>query len=256
MKDVYQGYSKSHCSKQLLFNSKNYYIYHMKRILFICFLLSTQFIDARDKFVGIRIGASASDITQQRRFFDSTFYRIGINFGLTYDYNIRKHLHVGADLLYFENGFDVKTFVMYDNPDMLLRRAVVHYNFNYLALPLRAGVHYGNKLFGFTNMAMIPSFLLSAKAYAPKFEYPNDIIKYKLRKDVRKYDIAASFETSIGFKPAQKYQYYFSCYVYHSLTPFNINNLLGGSNAWHKGMLLSIGMKYKLGKEKVNKPLE
>ena len=134
---------------------------HMRTFFILLILVTTIPAFCQNHFVGIKAGPTLANMDWP---LSADFQnRVGINSGFTYDYHLNKWFNVGADLLYFQKGFKLDV-IQTDQFGNAIETLDFKFNFDYLLMPLKAGLMVGDKLSGFANLGIIPSFLILAKS--------------------------------------------------------------------------------------------
>ncbi len=78
--------------------------------------------------------------------------------GLTYTFHFNERLTFGADRLYLQRGFRDDIYFT-DQSGYVEEEKLFRFNFDYVAVPLKVGYNFGQQLYGFVNVGVMPSFL-------------------------------------------------------------------------------------------------
>lgn len=223
----------------------------MKNLLLLLLTVTTLKAAAQNHVIGVKAGATWSDVTS-RNFFSQTNYRTGVTTGLTYEYLLTKHFSVGADLIYDQRGFthDITVFGSLGIP--FPEKGTIRYNYNYLSLPLKAGLNIGNKLYGFMNIGAVPSLLVKARTMRPIFNANGEKTgneTFDATSIVKKLDFAGLAEIGAGYKIDGRFRLYTSFAYQRSFTTITNSEYFSGSKIEHYGMTLVLGLKYTLPKQ-------
>jgi len=227
----------------------------MKKIILIIAILYSNRIYCQNHNVGIKIGSSITNVTKQR-FVSSTDNRFGLNFCFTYEHLSKKYFSIGTEIVYNQKGFRTDNNFTDDKGNPIGKKSTTKFNYDYITVPIKVGLNYGNKLYGFTNIAIAASKLIDAKTIVPVINSDLEVIGTQtsnLTKYVRKFDIGGNVEFGIGLKFRNKFRVFTSFAYQHSFIPFSNSKYFSNSNLLHNGKVFSIGLNYKLiRKEKSN----
>lgn len=82
----------------------------MKNIFLPLFILTTSTLKVagQNNLIGVKCGANSTNITSSN-FSSQNDSRTGLTTGLTYEFLIKKHFSIGADLIYNQRGFTTIT---------------------------------------------------------------------------------------------------------------------------------------------------
>jgi len=86
--------------------------------------------------------------------------------GLTYDYLLNKRFTLGADLMINQLAYGEYDFF---NSGYFYR----DYNLPGISLPLKAGVNFGNSLYGYTNIGLTPTFIRGEDQFGNLVDAPS-----------------------------------------------------------------------------------
>lgn len=197
--------------------------------------------------VGISGGVNRASTVTSKDFSIQSNPRNGVSAGLSYEYLAKQRYSAGVDLLYAQRGF---------TSDMVatsaLGQATTHstkFKYDYLSLPIKAGLHEGDKLYGFVNVGLAPSLLVHAKTVSPRFEIDNVVIEQEVvdvLNRIKKFDLAGLAEFGGGYKFKSTYWLFASLSYQRSFTSFTTPDYFSGNTMKHKAITLSVGVKYLL----------
>jgi hypothetical protein len=223
----------------------------MKNILLIILTISTLKVAGQNHLIGVKGCANWTNITSSN-FLSQTDSRIGLTAGLTYEFLIKKHFSIGADLIYNQRGF-TNDIVFTDNlGNPTGEKHITKYNYDYLSVPIKTGFNIGTKLYGFTNIGLIPSLLVDAKTTIPTFDTDAKFTgneTFDVTNRVSKFDFAGLVEIGGGYKFKERYWLFTSFSYQHSFTTITNSEYFANSKIRHNGMALTIGLKCALTKE-------
>jgi hypothetical protein len=223
----------------------------MKNILLIILTISTLDVAGQIHFIGLKGGVNSTNITSSN-LLSQTDSRTGLTAGLTYEYLFKKHFSVGADLIYNQRGF-TNDIVFTDNlGNPTGEKHTTKFNYDYLTVPIKTGFNIGTKLYGFTNIGIIPSLLVDAKTTTPTFDTDGKLTgneTFDVTNRVSKFDFAGLVEIGGGYKLKGRYWLFTSFSYQHSFTTITNSDYFANSKIRHNGMALTIGLKCALTKE-------
>ncbi len=223
----------------------------MKNILLIILTISTLKVAGQNHLIGVKGGANSTNITSSI-FLSQSESRTGLTAGLTYEFLFKKHFSIGVDLIYNQRGF-TDDLVFTDNlGNPTGEKYKTKFNYDYISLPIKTGFNIGTKLFGFTNIGVIPSLLVDAKTIAPAFDTDGKFTKnetFDVTNRVSKFDFAGLVEIGGGYKLNGGYWLFTSFSYQYSLTTITNSNYFANNKIRHNGMNLTIGLKCTLTKE-------
>ena len=208
--------------------------------------ISTFKVAGQNHFLGVKGGANSTNITSSN-FYSQNDSRTGLTAGLTYEFLFKKHFSIGADLIYNQRGFTNE--LEFINLGNLYATA---FNYDYVSLPIKTGFNIGTKLYGFTNIGVIPSLLVDAKITIPTFDTDGWLAgkeTYDVTHRVSKFDFAGLVEIGGGYKFNGRYWMFTSFSYQHSFTTITNSDYYSNSKIRHNGMNLTIGLKCALTKE-------
>ena len=223
----------------------------MKKIFLIVLTITTLKVAGQNHIVGVKGGVNWTNISQNN-FVSQHDNRTGLFAGLTYEYLFNKHFLIGADLIYNQRGF-TNDIVFTDNlGNPTGEKYTAKFNYDYVSLPIKAGFNIGNKIYGFTNIGVVPSLLVDAKTISPTFNTVgkvtgNETIDVTSR--VTKFDFAGLAEIGGGYKFKNRYWLFTSVAYQYSFTAITNSEYFSNSKIRHNGMTLSIGLKCALTKD-------
>ncbi len=218
----------------------------MKKILAPLILLITITADAQNHLIGIKGGVSWSNASTSKYF--EPYFKTGFSGGITYDYVFKKYFSTGLDITFDQRGFLEKIFFMDEDGNMTEGYISVKNNYNYISLPLKIGFQYGESLYGFLNIGIVPSFLINGNFTSPDI-YLNGILfegeKINITKRANRFDLSGLAEIGGGYKFKGKYWLYLSFIFQHSFIPITNDNYFRKSKIRPYSMIANIGFKYK-----------
>ncbi len=225
----------------------------MKITLIFIFTISTLKVAGQNHLIGVKGGVNSTNIIS--KYLGTSQPRTGITAGLTYDYLFKQYFSIGADFIYNQRGFTDDFILSDDFGNVTLEKNMIKFNYDYISLPIKTGFNIGTKLFGFTNIGVIPSLLVDAKSTVPIFDTDSKFIgyeKFDVTNRVSNFDFAGLFEMGGGYKLKGRY-WLFTSFLYQrsftSITTVTNSDYIANSKIQHNGMNLTIGLKCRLTKE-------
>jgi hypothetical protein len=213
--------------------------------------ITTLKVAGQNHFIGVKGGLNSTNITSSN-FLSQIDSRTGLTAGMTYEYLFKKHFCIGADLIYNQRGF-TNDIVFTDNlGNPTGEKHTTKFNYDYVSLPIKTGFNIGNKLYGFTNIGVIPSLLVDAKTTTPTFDTNGKLTgneTFDMTNRVSKFDLAGLIEIGGGYKFKERYWLFTSFSYQHSFTTITNSDYFTNSKIRHNGMALIIGLKCALTKE-------
>ncbi|HTM67073.1 MAG TPA: porin family protein [Flavipsychrobacter sp.] len=222
----------------------------MKNLFLSIFVITTLNAAGQDHIIGVKAGVNWTNASTD--FLSHTDYRTGVTTGLTYEYLFNRFFSVGADFSYNQRGFTTDLFFANSVWPFALQSQTIKYNYNYLSLPLKAGLNIGNKLYGFMNIGAVPSLLVKARTMRPIFNANGEKTgneTFDATSIVKKLDFAGLAEIGAGYKIDGRFRLYTSFAYQRSFTTITNSEYFSGSKIEHYGMTLVLGLKYTLPKQ-------
>lgn len=207
----------------------------------------------QNSLIGVKGGISWTGQTSYY-FHNEEKFRTGLAVGLTYDYTFKKYFSAGADIIYNQRGFSLDWPLVDNQGNYIGRDMTYNYNYDYITLPLKAGFNYGKKFYGFINLGVTPSVLVSAKVKNPIFIeengalVPTHYVKTNVFQDMKKFDIGGFAEIGAGYKIKERYWLYSSVSYQHSFTSFSNKNYWGKTKMRYYGVNVNLGVKIEINK--------
>jgi len=210
----------------------------MKKLLLFILLASSLVAVGQKHFIGVRGGVNLSNVNQEYSVIN-TSSEPGFSGGLTYDFHFKEHITMGADLLYFQNGFGLKTFYLSTQPATITDS----FNYNYLSLPLKSGITVGNTFSGFLNLGLIPSVILNAKTTTSSSMGSET---WDVTDSATKFDLAGLIEMGGSLLVHENIKAFISVEFRHSITSFKNYEYFPNNALRHYNTIFSFGIKYLL----------
>lgn len=218
---------------------------NMKNIV-LAILTVTSIHVSGQHLIGVKGGVSITNISSTE-FLDNHESRTGFCGGLSYEYFSKDNHSISVDLVFHQRGFisDVNFFDDQGNPT---GQAAMEFRYDYLSMPIKTGIHVGERLSAFGNLGIVPAILINAKTKTPSYvadgiEYPSETID--VTDVVTKFDFAGLIEIGVNYKTTEKF-WLFSALAYQSsFTTLTNSNYFADSKIKHNGLTLCLGVKFQ-----------
>ena len=208
-------------------------------------------VNGQNHFIGIKGGVSLTNF-KTTGFLNDENYRTCLATGLTYDYTFKKYFSTGLDIIYSQRGINQSISLRdEEGNNMGKAKAKIGYYYNYITFPLKLGINYGNKIYCFGNIGLIPAILVDAKFIIPTINFNGNTFPKmidNITKKVNSFDIGGFIEIGSGYKFYDRLLVYSSFLFHHSFTSITNQQYFTEIKIWHYGMTLSLGLKYTLTK--------
>lgn len=216
----------------------------MKRIFLVLLALTAITVNAQNHLIGMKGGVNCSNISNSPRV-DFNF-KIGFAGGLTYDFLFKKYFSTGIDLIYEQDGASIHNITMYDT-ERQPHIVDIQYDYAYIWLPVKIGFNYGNKLYGFLNIGITPSFLVKSKENIIINEYQTSTVNGI--ESTSKFNISGFAEIGGGYKFNDRYFVFMSLLYHHSIfSHVRYGMIYDYLEMRHYGFTANVGVKYALTK--------
>jgi hypothetical protein len=206
---------------------------------------------AQQHQLGLQVGMSSSFVSTDHSFiWGSTEYSKQVIVGLNYSYMAKGHIALGASVQYQQRGFlwdgidDPFTFGPTNLP-------LAVFSYNYISVPLKIGYYSGRKLYGFFNVGMVPSLLVSAETSRSTVISGGSVFlgyNEDLKDKVDPLDVAGMADVGVGYNFNNKARVFLSVAYQHSFTSISNTDHFPRENMSHFGWFTSLGFMFTLGK--------
>jgi outer membrane protein with beta-barrel domain len=220
----------------------------MRTVWTIIFGISTLTSFSQTHLLGIKGGVLFSNSSPDYGYNEKSS-KSSFTGGLTYDIQFKKSFVISTEILYTQYGFEAKADFFFNG----LETITGNYNYNYITLPLKAGVRFGSKLSGFVNIGVVPSFLTSAKS---TITTPNTQETFDIKSNVYEFDFSILGELGADYRFTENMLFFTSVTYQHSLRNITKSGLeipldspgvaIPGYPLKHYGISISLGLKYRL----------
>lgn len=162
----------------------------------------------------------------------------GFSGGLTYEYHSEKSINYGIDLLHVKRGG-------HGSFDSGLQNEISEYwNFNYLSLPIKGGVLFGDLFSVSANFGIIPSLLINQFSYLATITPWGETVYVNDQKDVNQFDCAVLFELGLNYKLFSNFYIHITVGYQKSFT--TDESITNGGGYRNEGLVPHFGIKYAL----------
>jgi len=206
----------------------------MKNTLLLVLAITTLKISAQNNYVGIEGGPVYSNIYHSY-YYPNSSSMLRASCGFTYTFIVANRFESSAGLLYTQ-----KAFVLQEYGPGAYGTDIYSHRYSYLSVPLKEGFRFGDKTYGFINIGVVLSCLVSATA---EEQYENRIYKTDIKNWSPSWDVSGLVELGIGQQIKERLRLNTSLAFQHSFTPTQ-----NGSDTHFYGIALSVGLKYALKK--------
>ena len=166
----------------------------------------------------------------------------GFSGGLTYEYHSNKSINYGIDLLHVKRGG-------HGSFDSGLQNEISEYwNFNYLSLPIKGGVLFGDLFSVSANFGIIPSLLINQFSYVNTTTPEGETVSLTGQQDVNKFDCAVLFELGLNCRLFSSLYIHITFGYQKSFT--TDESFKNGGGYRNEGLVPHFGIKYGLPKNK------
>jgi Outer membrane protein beta-barrel domain len=201
---------------------------------------------AQRQFVGIKAGPNVSTMFSP---FDhlSDLSRFGIVGGLTYDYQTSKRFSFGADLLYFQKGYR-DALLWTDENGNFLGKGTFKYNYDYLSLPLKVGMVFGEEFSGFFNLGIVPSLLINAKTHSFALPGFSEETTFNNMQNATRLDLGGLVELGANYRLNSNYLLFATLGYQQGINTVSNSNHAAYLELRNYSLALCFGLKYALKK--------
>lgn len=223
----------------------------MRNIALLFLTVSTITVSGQNHLLGVKGGTNWTEVTATN-FLEHRNIRTGIAIGLTYDFLFKKHWSFGAEVIYNQRGFTSDMLFTNEHGIPTGRKQIFKSQYDYVSMPLVVGFNYGKTIYGFANIGLTPSILVSAKIINPTLDYDRTnmaLDTLDITGWVNKFDIGGLVEIGGGYKFNGRYWLFTSFSYQHSVTSITNSDYFANSKIRHYGMTLNIGLKCALTQE-------
>jgi len=234
-----------------------FYISGMKKILLFLSVFLSASLFGQTHFVGFKGGINFANFferTPEEDGIDDGIQnnRNGFNGGLSYLYHFNERINFGVDLLYSQRG---GTYSGSGNSSVV-QSVLEQHKLDYLSVPIKGGIVYGDLFSFFTNVGLIPSYLLKHNVLLEITYIDGALISFPISEysedenvnleDRNRFDIAGLIEAGVNYKLNSNLLLHTTLGYQYTFTDYNFN-ISGGYR--NRGIVLHFGIKYALNAE-------
>ena len=131
-------------------------------------VFAPSFIFSQETTIGITAGYTNSGIKTNHPYLKNISRDNNLNTGIIFDYGFSKLISIRTGVNYDQKGFaDNITFT--DAQGNILGDSKLHFDFNYLTIPVLLKFTIGDKYRVYGNVGLFGSYILSAGVFGPKY---------------------------------------------------------------------------------------
>ena len=199
----------------------------MKVLLVIFLIASAAVLFGQNHFIGLRSGPNVSNVNSDG-FPHESENRTGFHMGVTYEYEFKSRLGLGADLLYFQRGFGITGIYTDELGNPIGELPETAFNYSYLSMPIKAGTSFGKEISGFMNIGIVPSILIEAKHIDPGLDGFFEPMTIDVTDQVKKMDFAGLFEMGGTYRFKDRLFFYASIVYQYSFSSLTTSIMIWG----------------------------
>lgn len=170
---------------------------------------------------------------------------IKLDIQVAYEYQINSWLQFGGDLIYSQEGF-INGYQECCTGSPQTDDVKLIYKYNYLSLPIKFGVNYGNKIAVFFNLGVIPSYMIQSKIASIWLATDDLLDEFNEKQFVNEFDLGALIKIGANYKLGERY-YISTAFAYkHGFTQIANSNNTSKIEGTNYGLSLNLGLKYSL----------
>lgn len=223
-------------------------------VIFGTFLLFAISLNAQRHLVGVKGGINITDFASDGAFEDADT-KTGFVGGLTYQFVFNEQFLIGAEALYNRRGVTIKQDFTDELGNPTNSGTKTDFDLDYLSIPITFGVSYGKYWRLNANIAAVPSFLLDARFRRPRFvgnteglppSQQLDAGEIDVTDEVSGFDFATRLEVGGGYMLTDLIMLHIDVGYQHSISTFTNSDFFEDTEARHRGVNLTFGIKYML----------
>lgn len=216
----------------------------MKKLFLLLLLAMSAPAFGQNHYMGLKSGLLVSNVESD--IYKNTESRKGFIGGLTYEYKINRSFNLGVDLLYAQRGFRNNTTLVDGSGNVVDENSILKHDYNYFSIPIKGGFSIGEKIVGFVNIGLIPSFLINAQKTYPGIEGVMFDTAFDVTDDYPRYSFEGLLEIGAAYKFENNFLIFTSFDYQHGFTSFTQNEFSNTFDMFHRGMSISVGLRYAL----------
>lgn len=222
----------------------------MKKIFITLLVLFSISSFAQNHYLGLKGGVNIANISGDNIPKDASSY-IGFSAGLSYDFNLKNNILLGADLLYDRKGYiDKITFTNEEGVSQGLHNT--YQQFNFVSLPIKVGYSIGDKLSAYAYFGIVPSYLINASYFVYEIDKP-ETSEYKHANDwtehYSKFELSGLVEVGANYLLTKKFLITLSGNYMHGFNKVEFDSDFVDLSYFHNRFNISLGIKYALKSE-------
>ena len=224
----------------------------MKTLFIIMLTVFTTATFGQSNYIGINGGISLTNMTSENKHLYWPKYVPNFIGGISVTHAFKNRFIVSADILYNRFGFkDAYKITVGDNVNFKTSYSSFYHNYDYLSVPIAAGISMGNKYFCNIKLGLVPSFLVDAKTTFKGFDSNRNLTSSSTENTTSKtnrFDIGGIATISVGYKLSNKYAVVSDIAYHQSFTSIPNSNYYVNRQIQNYGFTLTLGLRYTLTK--------
>ena len=216
----------------------------MKHIILLCFLLSATTVQAQTNLVGITAGPTHTSASGARMPSGKDSYTAGI----TFQHFFLRRFSLGADLMYSSRGYS-DNIPTVSNSGRSRSSKTVTLTYDYISLPLKAGIKFGRKVYFFINGGLVPAVLLRAEVTGPFVDGRGNYLGTRIDNITSKttrFDMGGLLEMGVAARLSKELRLSATLFYQSSFGSTTQEYDFSTTSVSHYGVGFLIGVKYKL----------
>lgn len=211
-------------------------------------------LNAQRHLIGVKGGVNITDFASDGAFKEADT-KVGFVGGLTYQFVFNEQFLLGAETLFNRRGVTIEQDFTDEVGNPTGSRTETDFDLDYLSIPITFGVSYGEYWRLNANIAVVPSFLLDARFRRPRFVgntegLPQSLLENANEVDVTDevsgFDFATRLEVGGGYMLTDLIMLHIDVGYQHSISTFTNSEFFADTEARHRGVNLTFGIKYML----------
>jgi hypothetical protein len=167
-----------------------------------------------------------------------------------YNYQFKSKLKVGVGVSYAPAGFKVP-LIFTDQAGNVINNEPLYMKFthDYISIPIKVGYEFGNKLFGYGDIGIAPSFLIKAERTNPTFDenlQHNGEVTIEMTDQYAPIEFGGVLDLGIGYKLSDRYSLFVEGNFYQGLTTITTDNYFIDKTIFNSRSSALIGIRYTL----------
>jgi hypothetical protein len=219
----------------------------MKKFVILSILIAVGLTSQSQKsYLGACVGVNQTNITPFNTI-SSRNPRAGLVVGIQYQRFLTEHFSLIGEVAYNQRRFS-EYFSTYSYP-YVSTVMTIYDNFNYVTVPLKVGYSYGERLYGFANVGVVPAFLISAQSIQSAVTLNGVYIPRSVHEETNKlnrFDVGGIAQLGVGYRLESGNSIFISATYQQSLTQFATSQYLAYNTSRFVGAAILVGYKSEI----------